>query len=326
MKKNIIIGILVIIVICLGGYFIYDHFFIEEQQKSEEKQNDVTQNEQTNEDILTDSETKNYIHFTKTELKYTNDSKTGISFEIKNGELVETSSKNFKITGINGNVEYFTYDISCEGLVAMLVITQDKKLYASEFNLSDSDLNGKNLQFKLVETNEKVVDVTRHVNITASTCDANYLAAVLEDGKIYAIKGYNNIGTYTVSNYDYSIYEDAFSRFVIYNDHSIEIITSEINGSKIKYNNTNVIVERIYYISDGQYYILDKNNMLYKLEITTNNYPDDILKNISLVKNSEVASIEHISTNDALDVTYKDGTSETLKVNLNNNYYYINSL
>ena len=83
-----------------------------------------------------------------------------------------------------------------------------------------------------------------------------------------------------------------------------------------------MLVIKIYINYSGRmhrnYYILDKENQLYKIDVTYlawNGYHDHTyVEKVSRVKEILVSSIEE--TKDTIKVTFKDGKSETLKVNI----------
>ncbi len=187
MKKNVLIGFLVLIILGLGGYLVYDKGLNKEEAKNTVAEEDKKEDMIIDEEDSTEIEENNYNRYTKAELKYENASSgTGIILEIKDGKLVETSNKGIEIDIYQyTKFKYFTYQMDCGGDVEILVLTENNELYkASESVTSKLDDPTKiKFEFKKIELSEKVKDIT--LVSEPSSCGSLWLGVVLQDGKIY---------------------------------------------------------------------------------------------------------------------------------------------
>ncbi len=313
MKKNITIAILSVMVVGLIGVIVCMNLKEAENQKTIDKVQEKEENKKN----------RRYIRYTstelKSELKFEQDTQEGIGMKvaIKNGRLVETSNRGLSFHGINGKVKYFTYDVDCQGGIGFLVLTEDKRLYAASYDYSGKrGISSKNIVFKEVKTNEQIEDITEYVE---ASCSAINIGVVLENGKIYAVTGFFD-EDYQLGNIDYSIYKGKFFHLYIYEDDTIALHENE--KDKIKYEDKKLLAQKIY-INYGNgtmvdYYLLDKENKFYKIDVTYlawNGYNGHTyVEAVSLMKESTVSSIEE--NQDNIKVTFKDGTMQTFKVDM----------
>lgn len=324
MNKNIVIGILCVLVVGLGSYLTYISMQNNEKESGrDDMQEEVIEGNNNAEEIK-----REYIHFTSTELKMDKKSSLGIgiTIEVKDGKLIETSNNGLKISGIDGNVKYFTYDIADGGPIGLLVLTEDGKVYAATLDaINSSVIMDKNVIFEQVNINDKVIDITEYVYPHPFvTSDGIYLGVVLENGKIYAID-YNR--NYSLDTKDYGIYKSLCMGMIVYSNN--EVVLGDEENKKIQYNNQNIIAKKILYKEDYNkgfiYYIQDRNDRLYKIEteFETDARYDSKIKTVSLVKEAVVRSIEK-QDNNHVKVLYEDNTTDVLEVSLEQGICTIN--
>ena len=141
------------------------------------------------------------------------------------------------------------------------------------------------LEFSKIKTNEEIIDITKHIENGWTTCGEPYFAVVLKNKEIRAL--YNDEdNNFKIGTFDYSIIADAFeSPIILYKDGTIseyyvngDKFTDKYNAkvnTKIKYNNKELIVDKLYYLesSENDDLLLDtmfivSNNKLYKLVVT----------------------------------------------------------
>ncbi len=320
MKKNIVIGVLSVLVVGLSGVLVYMGIQNKEKDTKEPEKNNTQEGEVGNNTNIEETK-KEYIHFTSTELKFDKDEETGIGImiEVKDGKLVETSNTGLTFSGIEGKVKYFTYDIDCAGLIGFLVLTEENKVYAASYDYAGTyGESDKNIAFIQVKTDEVVTDITEFVNPIVTSCSGIYLGVVLENGKIYGVEDYR------LGMIDYSAYKDKFVWTIIYSDNTVAATSEASENKKIQYNNQKIIAKKIYKGGTSGfseiYYIQDKNDKLYKVEIEADEELVIQTKNVSLVKDAIVGTIEK-QDDSHIKVTYKDNTTDELEVKLEYGIY-----
>ncbi len=321
MNKNIIIGVLSVLVIGLGGAFVYMNI----QDKETDTQIGDTKKDPVSNNTDVGKTEKEYIHFTSTELKFDKKGQTGIGIkiEVKDGKLVETSNKDLKISGIDGKVKYFTYDIDCASLVGFLALTEDYKVYVAFYDHANT-YGGfdKNITFKQLKTNQKVKDITEYDNPSLTTCDGIYLGVVFENDNLYGVEyatedeNLFSDGNVSLGKTDYNQYKAQLGQLLLYTDNSLS--TNGNRQEKVTYNDQLIFAKKVYsldgVVGEGysNYCILDTNDMLYSVKLKITDWQSEIyIDSVSLVKNSKVSSIDE--KENYITVTFMDGTKETYK-------------
>lgn len=324
MKKNIVIGVLSVLVVGLGGILVYMGIQNKEKDTKEPEKNNTQEGEVGNNTNIEETK-KEYIHFTSTELKFDKDEETGIGImiEVKDGKLVETSNTGLTFSGIEGKVKYFTYDIDCAGLIGFLVLTEDNKVYVAFYD-NGTAYGGpdKNITFRQLKTNEKVKDITEYDNPSLTTCSGIYLGVVFENDKLYGVeystedKNLFSDGNVSLGKTDYSQYKAQLGQLLLYTDNSLS--TNGSKQEKVTYNDQLLFAKKVYsldgFVNEGysNFCILDTNDMFYSMKLKITDWQSEIyIDSVSLVKNSKVSSIDE--KENYITVTFMDGTKETYK-------------
>lgn len=303
-KKYVLKLFLIIVVLCLVGLIIC--FVINKKDNNKIPE-----------------ETKKYNNYISKELEdVANDEKLNI--KIENGNLnISSESINITSTGLDeNNIKSFTYGYGCSNEIAILVITNDNDVYIGHYYPNDPK-NLKNLTFKKIETQEKIVDITTHVDTGHNTCSGSNLAVVLENGEIRSV----DLEKYTIGTIDYRDFIYRMGNTMIYKEQTISSADQwdKTNKNLIKTNNINLKVKKVYSGYDNNLnnveYVVSDNNKLYKITTVYDNSHNiksssaTLLSNKKVIKTSttKIGYNEFEGMNLAETITFEDGTTTTLK-------------
>ena len=346
-KTNKLIVFLVFILTtaaCAG--FIW--FKLQEVEKNktndDKKKSSETSKKDTKEDKKETTPTEDTIKYDNyTELVVSEDTNGKFILKINNGVFEGYyGSKTLKVTGIEGKAKSFVQGISCDPNMQTLVITEDNRLFISNYYAgtyggeNNQIVNFDSMEFKELKTDLEVVNITKHQPIkwAGSRCGDSLFAVVLKNKEIRAIYSDNN-GNYNIGTFDYSIIKQVFyasgSRIILYNDNTISDHYYSANDNyyeynakvneKLKYNNENIVADKIINLtndsSDNIYVV--SNNKLYKINMVVDG-PITKSINITLVNNTDIKS-ESLSVNKGLNsydiekedvITFTDGKQVTI--------------
>lgn len=348
-KTNKLIVFLVFILTsaaCAG--FIW--FKLEEVEKNKtnddkKKSSETSKKDETKKDNnITNNETVEEIKYENyTELVVSEDTNGKFILKINNGVFEGYyGSKTLKVTGIEGKAKSFVQGSSCDPNMQTLVITEDNKLFISNYYAgtyggeNNQTVNFDSMEFKELKTDLEVVNITKHQPIkwAGSRCGDSLFAVVLKNKEIRAIYSDKN-GNYNIGTFDYSIIKQVFyasgSRIILYSDNTISDhyysasdeyyeYNAKVN-EKLKYNNENIVADKIIIMandSSDDIYVVS-NNKLYKINMVVDG-PITKSINITLVNNTDIKS-ESLSVNKGLNsydiekedvITFTDGKQVTI--------------
>ncbi|MBE6159743.1 MAG: hypothetical protein E7157_01700 [Lactobacillales bacterium] len=332
-KKNKLIVFLIGIIILLVGVIIF--VVLNKQEEPKKEQKEETKIEETEDKV---TETREYYNFQKSEIDFslvyqTKETKyENATFYIENKNL-KAKSKNtqFNITGLTGNIKSFTYNELC-GETPILAINENNEVFYTIIDEEDKNFEKGKIVFNKLDTKEKIINITFHVDTTFSEgCGPSNLAVVLENGEIRSFD-YDESKKVTIGKKDYSIYLESLNgNILIFKDGTIqEIFLKET----IKYKNKDFKADKIYLVKDEpiddeskyleleyykvHYYIIS-NDKLYKL--TLDYSTEEIKYNVVLVSDKKVTKTT--TTNKGLTedenydpiketITFEDNTTKVI--------------
>jgi len=344
--NNLIVFLVFILTAAACAGFIW--FKLQEVEKNktndDKKKSSETSKKDTKEDKKETTPTEDTIKYDNyTELVVSEDTNGKFILKINNGVFEGYyGNTKLKVSGIEGKAKSFVQGVSCDPNMQTLVITEDNKLFISNYYAgtyvgeNNQTVNFDSMEFKELKTDLEVVNITKHQPIkwAGSRCGDYSFAVVLKNKEIRAIYSDNN-GNYNIGTFDYSIIKQVFyasgSRIILYSDNTISDhyysasdnyyeYNAKVN-EKLKYNNENIVADKIINLtndSSNSIYVVS-NNKLYKINMVVDG-PITKSINITLVNNSDIKS-ETLEVSKGLNsydiektdtITFTDGNSITI--------------
>ena len=347
-KDNIIMGLLVIIIILLIVLIGYLLLGVKKDDKKDNKPNNninnnvVEDNNQNIEEQQMVNKNKNY------EIEdYSDDTKKHyLELSLNNGVLkVLINNKDIKIEGLSGKILNYFYEDSYAGLV---VITDDGEYMTFIYNILASNeeedyiSNITKITFNKIKNNTgyKIVDLKEYIPSDKFTDGPSInLGAVLSNGEIRDIGNGKEI-----ANEDFSNNIENIRSLILHKDKTLHYTANK--DKNIKYNNTDLKIDKLYFISnDGStttadsyvnYCYVISNNKLYKIKLVfpfINDKNRDDFNTTYTITPVNDKTVQSTSTNEkglsefesdnfhTETITYTDGTKETIK-NIESIYIY----
>ena len=337
--SKILIFFLILIILGLGAYIVYDKFLNNNIPKTNKKEEKTVEN------------TSKYNNFTEKEIQgVSNDLPVSnlkdLTLKIVDGKLTaKLDGNDITVKGLEGNIRSFVDEKEdcAVGFPHIVIAINDKNelFYENVDGYSRSDY----LTFKKLNLNEEVVDITKNeFCIYYSTCSCDTIGVVLKDGKIKLLNvetNYDNtskiynISNVSISDYDVTNFAYSNQSIMVYKDNTIGKFDNEgkYTGSefseRLKYDGNILKISKLYNpigSNDNIYsYYIISNNKLYKFDVDSSDTPRTTpeIKKVTLISNSNVKS-ESIDTskeelyefdyNDSKDITitFEDGTTHTI--------------
>lgn len=282
-KNNGLVIMLVIIILGLGGYILYDKDVLGLKGEKKESNTAVTDNS-----IKNVEDKSSYNNLTKTSLDVYDSSDNyekvkKLDLEIVNGELqAKLNYEKIEVKSIDGKVKSFLYQLagcSFEDEINVIVLNDKNELFVADVNHYNQD---NYLTFKKQNLNKEIVDITKlDYNYLFLTCGTNNVAVVTKDNKIYPYKYDFQNKTYSIEDLDITNFRKSISNsFIIYDDNTMSIF--DVDGKygdkykeKVKYNGKELKIDKYYTVKNtdsssleeaGIAYIIS-DNKLYKLDL-----------------------------------------------------------
>lgn len=293
-KKNCLIIILVIIVLGLGCYIIYDKNVLGlKKEKSESNTTDVIEDSKIAEtsNVSVKNLTKASFSVYDSNDNYSKLKK--LDLEIVDGKLeAYLNYEKIEVNGIEGKVKVFLYQLmgcSSKNDMDVVVLNDKNELFVADVNHYDQD---NYITFKKQSLDKEIVNITKlDFNYEFLTCGTNYIAVVTKDNKIYPYRYDHQNSKFSIYDLDVTEFKkNIMNSFILYKDNTIGIFDASGKyenkfKDKIKYNGKELIVQKYiavnnnetqsmneeavsYVISDNKLYKLDiKNDMVQVLDV-----------------------------------------------------------
>lgn len=282
-KNNSLVIILVIVILGLSGYILYDKDVL--GLKGEKEKINTTIN---NSSTKVAEENNSYNNLTEISLNVFNsvtyDKVKKLDLKIVDGELqANLNYEKVEVKGIEGKAKSFLYQMagcSMDDNMNIILLNDKNEIFTADVNHYDQD---NYLTFKKQHLDKEIVDITKlDFNYVFLTCGTNDLAVVTKDNKIYPYKYDFQNKTYSIDDLEITDFKKSISNsFIVYNDNTISIF--DANGKygdkfneKIKYNDNELKVDKYFTVKNNDsnntteetiaYIISD--NKLYKLDLT----------------------------------------------------------
>ena len=304
-KNNGLVIVLVIIILGLGGFILYDKDVLGlkgDKKDNDTEVNNISEKNETDKisinnlkkiELEVSDESTNYEKFKKLELK------------IVEGELqAYLNYEKVDVKGIDGKAKSFLYQMAgcaIDSEMNIIVLNDKNELFVADVNHYEQE---NYLTFKKQSLDKEISDITKlDFNYVFSTCGTNDLAVITKDNKVYPYK-------YDYQNKKFSIYDldvtdfrkNLMNSFILHNDNTISIF--DANGKygdkfneKIKYNGNELKLEKYYSVANDSYLTTDdseayviSDNKLYKLDIKSDMVQVTDVK-VSLVNDKRILSV-----------------------------------
>lgn len=232
-------------------------------------------------------------------LKYskTREEDNEIEIGVKNKKLdIKINSKDIKVEGIDADVVDYKYDS------LYILVRTNKDYYLTKL---DDSFEMDEVYFKKIDTLYKIDNFTSYI----VDDDTSGIGILTNDNKKRGI--IENDNTYSLSEKDYALNIVKFEDIVIRKDKTLHFDGS--SDTNIKFLNTVLKVERIYFVSNDLYYIVANNN-LYRLD--KNNLKEKykvVLIGTELTLDKLESGMVELNESQDLTLTYTDNSASIMK-------------
>lgn len=308
MKNNKLVIVLVLIILGLSVFIVYDKITNDENKNCNESEN--------NKNITKEKREYSNLQNVRINIDSKSDSNLESSLlylQILNGKLLaklENIQSNtspvfnkIEINGLEENIKSVVYESQgCgnDGAIIVVAINEKNELFYSDVSGINKE---ENITFKKINLNEKIKDIDMtEFSIGFSTCGERHLFVVFDDGKEYPLIYNEQDDNFSIDkDVDISTFKTVIPQLlVVYNDDTIGKWDSygkyaDDYKNKIQYKGENVVISKFYNryssydSSDNNKYIVS-NNKLYELNVTYSDGIEIDKIELKLVNDSNIKS------------------------------------
>ena len=284
MKNNKLVIVLVLIILGLSVFIVYDKI--------------------TNDENKNCNESENNKNITKEKREYSNLQNVRINIDSKSDSNLESSLLYLQI--LNGkllakleNIQSNTSPVFNKIEINVAINEKNELFYSDVSGINKEE----NITFKKINLNEKIKDIDMtEFSIGFSTCGERHLFVVFDDGKEYPLIYNEQDDNFSIDkDVDISTFKTVIPQLlVVYNDDTIGKWDSygkyaDDYKNKIQYKGENVVISKFYNryssydSSDNNKYIVS-NNKLYELNVTYSDGIEIDKIELKLVNDSNIKS------------------------------------